>query len=107
VREAAVVVLAAAGLFFSLSGAVGVWRMPDVYSRLQAATKTITLGMGPALLALVVAEGLWTPYTARALLVGFLVLTLSPAASHALSRAAYKTRTPQWRGAVADEGRKR
>jgi multicomponent Na+:H+ antiporter subunit G len=104
VREAVVVVLAAVGLIFSLSGALGVWRMPDLYSRVQASTKTITLGMLPALVALVVAQGFWTPFTARAVLVAFLVLTLNPAASHALSRAAYKTGTRQWAGAVADEG---
>jgi multicomponent Na+:H+ antiporter subunit G len=34
-------------------------------------------------------------------LVGFLLLTLNPAASHALARAAYKTGTPQWRHAVS------
>jgi multicomponent Na+:H+ antiporter subunit G len=60
--------------------------------------------MLPALVALVVAQGFWTPYTARAVLVAFLVLTLNPAASHALTRAAYKTGVPQWEGAVADEG---
>jgi multicomponent Na+:H+ antiporter subunit G len=100
VKEVVVAVLCLVGLAFSLSGAVGVWRMPDVYSRVQAATKTITMGAVPALLGLVVAEGLWTPYAARALVVAILLLTLNPAASHAQTRAAYKTGVPQWRGAV-------
>ena len=102
-KEAVVGLLCAVGLFFSLSGAVGVWRMPDLYTRVQASTKTVTLGALPALVALVVGTGALTPYAGRALIVAFLILTLSPAASHALSRAAYKTGTPQWEGAVAHE----
>lgn len=97
------VVLAGTGLLFSLSGAVGVWRMPDLYSRVQASTKTITMGAVPAVVALVVATGPVTPYASRALLVGFLILALNPAASHALTRAARKTGIRQWPGAVADE----
>ena len=38
-----VVALALVGLFFSLSGAVGVLRMPDLYTRVQASSKAITL----------------------------------------------------------------
>lgn len=99
-KDVVVAVLCLVGLVFSLSGAVGVWRMPDLYSRVQASTKTITMGTLPALLGLVVAEGFWTPYAARAIVVAFLLLTLNPAASHAVSRAAYKTGVPQWQGAV-------
>ena len=102
-REVVVGTLCAVGLFFSLSGAVGVWRMPDLYTRIQASTKTITLGALPVLLALVVGTGLLTPYASRALVVAFLLLVLNPAASHAVARASYKTGTPQWRGAVAHE----
>ena len=47
--------------------------------------------------------GVLTPYASRALVVAFLLLVLNPAASHAVSRASYKTGTPQWEGAVAHE----
>ena len=100
-RTGIAVALCAVGLFFSLSGAIGVWRMPDLYTRVQAATKTITLGALPTLVGVVVASGASPPYLTRAMLVGFLLLTLNPAASHALVRAAYKTGTPQWRHAVS------
>lgn len=102
-REVVVGMLCAVGLFFSLSGAVGVWRLPDLYIRIQASTKTITLGALPVLVALVVGTGPVTPYTSRALVVAFLLLVLNPAASHAVARASYKTGTPQWKGAVAHE----
>ncbi|MGW5241748.1 monovalent cation/H(+) antiporter subunit G [Monashia sp. NPDC004114] len=102
-KDIVVLALCVVGLFFSLSGAVGIVRMPDVYTRLQCSTKNITLGLLPMLVALVVIEGVDSAYASRAVLVTVLVLVLSPAASHALARAAYKTGVPMWRGSVVDE----
>lgn len=98
-----VAVLCAIGVFFSFTGALGILRMPDVYTRLQCSTKTVTMGALPVLIALAVAKGPLTPYGGRALLVAFLLLVVSPATSHALARAAYKTGVPMWPGAVRDE----
>ena len=102
-REGIVIGLAVVGLAFSLSGVVGILRMPDVYSRIQCSSKTITMGALPVLIALVVAEGPVSPYGSRALLVAVLLLVLNPVASHALARAAYKAGVPMWAGAVTDE----
>lgn len=104
-RLTVVIVLCAIGLFFALSGAVGILRMPDVYTRIQCSSKTITMGALPMLIALAIAEGPLTSYGGRALFVGILLLVVNPAASHALARAAYKTSVPMWSGAVADEPR--
>jgi multicomponent Na+:H+ antiporter subunit G len=102
-REIIVIVLAAVGLAFSLSGVVGIVRMPDLYTRIQCSSKTITMGALPVLIALVVAEGPISEYGSRALLVAGLLLVLNPAASHAIARAAYKAGIPMWKGAVRDE----
>ncbi len=99
----AVIVLSAIGLAFSLSGVVGIVRMPDLYTRIQCSTKTITMGALPALVALVVGEGPITQYGGRALLAAVLLLIVNPASSHALARAAYRTGVPMWSGAVKDE----
>jgi multicomponent Na+:H+ antiporter subunit G len=99
----AVIVLCAVGMFFSLSGVVGILRMPDVYTRVQCSSKTITMGAIPLLVALAVAEGPLTSYGGRALIVLALLIVVNPLASHALVRAAYKTRVPMWDGAVIDE----
>jgi len=103
VREVAAAVLLAVGVAFSLSGAVGIVRMPDVYTRLQCSSKTITMGALPVLLALVVAKGPVSTYGSRALVVGILLLVVSPLASHALARAAYKPGVPLWGGSGADQ----
>ena len=104
-RDVVTVVLCAIGVFFSLTSAVGIVRMPDVYTRIQCSSKSATMGALPMLVALAVAEGPLTTYGGRALFVGFLLLVLSPAATHALARAAYKTDVPMWSGAVLDEPR--
>lgn len=101
--DIAVIVLAAVGLAFSLSGVLGIVRMPDVYTRIQCSSKLITMGALPVLIALVVAEGPISEYGSRALLVAVLLLVLNPVASHALARAAYKAGVPMWPGAVRDE----
>jgi len=105
VREAVVIVLAVIGLGFSLSGALGILRMPDVYSRIQCSSKTITMGALPVLIALVVGTGPVSSYGSRALLVAVLLLVVNPASSHALARAAYKAGVPMWQGAITDEVR--
>jgi multicomponent Na+:H+ antiporter subunit G len=103
VRLTVVIVLCAIGLFFALTGTIGILRMPDVYTRIQCSSKTITMGALPLLAALAVAEGPLTTYGGRALIVAGLLLVINPAASHALARAAYKTGVPMWSGSVADE----
>lgn len=98
-------VLIVVGLFFSLSGAVGILRMPDVYTRLQCSSKNVTMGALPMLLAVVVAKGPVSPYGSRAVLVAVLVLVFNPMAAHALARAAYRTGVPMWPGSVVDQAR--
>lgn len=98
-------VLVVVGLFFSLSGAVGILRMPDVYTRLQCSSKNVTMGALPMLMAVVVAKGPVSPYGSRAVLVAVLVLVFNPMAAHALARAAYRTGVPMWPGSVVDQAR--
>jgi multicomponent Na+:H+ antiporter subunit G len=103
VRDAAVVVLCVVGVFFSFTGALGILRMPDVYTRIQCSSKTITMGALPMFIALAVAEGPVTTYGSRSLIAAALLLMINPIASHALARAAYKSGVPMWSRAVVDE----
>ncbi len=104
-KDVVVVVLAVTGLFFSLSGAVGLVRMPDLYCRIQCSTKNVTMGALPLLLAVVVDKGPFSSFGSRALLVAFLLFLINPVSAHALTRAAYRTGVPMWRGAVVDQAR--
>jgi len=78
------------GLFFDLFGCIGLVRLPDVYSRLQASTKCVTLGTCMILLGVFFHMG---PGAAgmKALLCATFVLITSPTAAHAIARGAYKS----------------
>jgi multicomponent Na+:H+ antiporter subunit G len=75
------------GGLFCIVGAIGLLRMPDFYTRMHAASVTDTLGAGLILLGLVLQAG-WTLVAAKLAIVALLIFFTSPAASHALARAA-------------------
>ena len=80
-------VLLLAGSVFSLIGAVGIIRLPDVFTRMHGAGIIDTLGAGLILAGLMVQAGLTMVTVKLILIVAFLFFT-SPAATHALARAA-------------------
>ena len=75
------------GGVFCIVGAIGLVRMPDFYTRMHAASVTETLGAGLILLGLMLQAGL-TLVTVKLLMLGVLILFVSPTATHALARAA-------------------
>ena len=77
----------AAGAFFAIVGGIGLMRMPDVFTRMHAASVTETLGAGLMLIGLMLQSGL-TLVTAKLAIMGLLILLASPTSSHALARAA-------------------
>lgn len=87
---------------FSFIAAVGIVRMPDLFTRMQAAAKTGTLGVGCALIALTVHFADVGVTTRAALVILFLFLT-APIAAHLIARAGYITGLPLWEGSVTDE----
>ena len=75
------------GGVFCVVGAVGMLRMPDLYTRMHAASVIETLGAGLILLGLMLQAGL-TLVAVKLLIVGVLIFFASPTATHALARAA-------------------
>ena len=74
------------GGFFCVTGAVGLLRMPDAFTRLHAASVIDTLGVGMIVIGLMVQSG-WTLTTARLGIVLILIFFTSPVAGHAIARA--------------------
>jgi multicomponent Na+:H+ antiporter subunit G len=97
-------VLWLAGASFALLAAIGVLRMPDVFTRMQASTKASTLGLG-CLLAGTVLQLSDTASIVRAASIGAFVMLTSPVAAHVIARAAYQADVPLWSGTVVDERR--
>jgi multicomponent Na+:H+ antiporter subunit G len=98
-REIAVAVLVAGGVFFTLVAAVGILRLPDIYTRAHGASKSDTLGAGLTLAGVAVAFGSSIPTVKAALLVVFMFIT-NPTAAHAIARAAADQGIEPW---TADE----
>lgn len=80
-------VMLAAGCFFVVSGAVGLLRFPDFYSRMHAAGVTDTLATFLIIGGLMLAAGWGLALFKLGLILLFIFFT-SPTASHALAKAA-------------------
>jgi multicomponent Na+:H+ antiporter subunit G len=94
-------VLILVGVLFDLLGAIGLVRLPDVYNRIQAATKCVTLGTCMILLGTFVWAGLGALGIKALICAGFVLLT-SPVGAHALARGAYVSGVKPWEGTVVD-----
>lgn len=114
------------GVCFMLLGALGLVRLPDLYHRMHAGSKCITLGIAGMLLAVVfhlgaVSSGGAAPADGaegsvhasattsvvgaitKAILVIIFQFVGAPVAAHMLARAAHMDGLKQWEGTLSDE----
>lgn len=94
------------GGLLMLLAAVGVVRLPDVFMRMQAATKASALGAGLMVLAVAIFFGDLGTVMRAVLVIAFIFLT-APVSAHLIGRAAYFVGVPLWEGTVIDELRDR
>ncbi|MBM7714008.1 monovalent cation/H(+) antiporter subunit G [Siminovitchia sp. FSL H7-0308] len=80
------------GMFLSLAAAFGVIRLPDVYTRNHAASKSTTLGVLFTLLGVLMYFFFQDGIIHSRIMLGiaFIFIT-APVAGHLISRAAYRT----------------
>lgn len=90
------------GLAFNFFGCLGLLRLPDVYNRLQAATKCVTLGTASILIGLMLFKGFGATSLKALLCMTFILLT-APVSAHALARGAYLAGVKLWSGSVVDK----
>ncbi len=76
-----------AGGFFLVVGAVGLNRMPDLYTRIHATGVSDTVGAGFLLLGMMLQAG-FTLVTVKLVFLLLIFFFTSPVASHAVTRAA-------------------
>ena len=91
------------GTFFVAVSALGLLRLPDVYSRMHAVTKATTIGLA-GMLAASALDG-WSDgrgFLAEALTIWFVFLT-NPVGGHMIARSAYLTGTPLTKDSVLDQ----
>lgn len=90
------------GLAFDVFGCIGLVRLPDVYNRLQAATKSVTMGTCSILFGTFLIVG-FTASGMKALLCMIFLLLTSPVAAHAIARGAHRAGVKLWEGSVVDK----
>jgi len=88
--------LLAAGGLSCVVGAVGLLRMPDFYTRIHAASVSDALGAILILAGLLLQADSWL-VAVKLLAVGLLLFFTSPAATHALARAALERGIEPWK----------
>jgi multicomponent Na+:H+ antiporter subunit G len=90
------------GAAFALVATLGIVRLPDIYSRMHAASKAGTVGSGAMLIALAVfADEPAT--TLRALAAVAFVMLTAPVSAHLLAKAAYSAGYRLWDKSVIDD----
>jgi multicomponent Na+:H+ antiporter subunit G len=81
------------GALFCFLGALGLLRMPDVYNRIQAGTKAVTLGSLALLLGIALHHPEWW---SKLLVIALFILLTNPIGSSALARAFHNAGVSLW-----------
>lgn len=99
-------VLIVVGALFALVAAIGINRLPDVYTRMHAASKAGTVGSGLLLIAVGVHSQDLAVFGRALAGVLFFILT-APIAAHLLARAALKVGYPMHDVSVRNDMKQR
>ena len=96
------------GLFFLTLGALGMWRLPDFYHRVHAASKGVTLGITGLLIAALfnlctLEDATVINIVTKVVLVIIFQFVANPVGAHLLAKAAHLDGCPQWKGTLSDE----
>ncbi len=95
-------ILITIGILFNIFGCIGLVRFPDVYNRLQASTKCVTLGTILLLVGVAIVSGSGAT-VAKAIICAVFILLTSPTAAHAIAKGAYASGVPLWEDSVVDK----
>ena len=87
---------------FAFIAALGIVRLPDVFTRMHASAKAATLGTGLVFAGVAIHFGDTTSVSFCLLAIIFVFVT-GPVAAHAIGRAAYRTGVPLWEKTRLDE----
>jgi multicomponent Na+:H+ antiporter subunit G len=101
IREVVGMAFIVIGIAFDFFGVLGLVRLPDVYNRLQAATKCVTFGTAGLLFGVFILQG-FNAFGFKALIGIVFIFLAAPVAAHAIARAAHRSRIPLTKETVFD-----
>lgn len=88
IKDIIIFFLVLGSAFFFFVGTVGLIRLPDVFNRIHATTKSDTLGAGLGLLALIVYKGI-DPVSIKLFIILVFIFLVNPVEAHIIAKAAY------------------
>lgn len=91
------------GTAFLFLGSLGIFRMPDVYNRLQAGTKATTLGAFFTIIGVGTVHPQWFFKT---LIIALFILITNPVSAHAIGKASLKIGVKMTDRTVVDQSKK-
>lgn len=104
IGEIVIGLIVLAGAIISAISAFGLVRLPDVYLRSHAATKSATLGVLFILAGAFLYFAFYLEHVSAKLLLGIVfVFITSPVAGHLNGRAAYLSGVPLWERSTQDD----
>lgn len=99
-----ILILIIIGVLLNLAAALGVIRLPDVYTRNHAASKASTLGIMTILLATFLYFYFISGHFNSRILLGIVFFFITnPIAGHLIGRAAYNSGVELWKESVQDD----
>ncbi len=88
------------GSLFFLFGTIGLVRMPDLYNRMQASTKTTTLGVLSFLFGMGLMQLQWM---IKLLVIALFIVLTAPVGASALARASHNAGIKLWEKSIVDK----
>lgn len=90
------------GAFFMLVGSIGMVRLPDLFMRLHAPTKSSTLGLGSFLIASMIFFAFQSRFGFAELLITLLAFITAPVSANLIAQAALHLRLRSLSGEVPE-----
>lgn len=90
------------GAFFTLVGGIGIVKLPDLFMRLHAPTKSSTLGLGSFLFAAMIYSAFQSRFGFAELLITLLAFITAPVSANLIAQAAIHLRLRSTSGDVPE-----
>lgn len=100
--DALIIIFSTLGALFILIAALGVYRMPDFYTRLSVTVKAATIGVG-CILGSAAFHFSDFAVTTKVFAVIFFLLITSPVGAFLIARVAYMSKVKLWDKSIYDE----
>lgn len=102
-----VTILVLFGVFFSIVAGIGILRLPDMYSRLHAASKSSTLGVSLVLLAVFIYFWYFEDQLEITLILALVfIYIIAPTGAHMLARSAFHSDVEPYQLTILNELRR-